>query len=60
VVVRGGDDVAREILERGRNARVRLLFDPVLLDRLYGAAIPGAPLNEVLGEQVLAVLERRR
>ncbi|MFN9806524.1 MAG: flagellar biosynthesis protein FlhB [Betaproteobacteria bacterium] len=59
VVVRGADEVAREILERGRNARVRLLFDPVLLERLYGSAIPGSPLNEALGAEVLAVLGRR-
>jgi flagellar biosynthesis protein FlhB len=59
VIVRGSGDVAREILERAARARVRQRFDPVLLDRLYLSAVPGSPLNDSLGGEVVAVLRQR-
>jgi flagellar biosynthesis protein FlhB len=45
VILRGDGGVAREIVERSLQAGVRIVIDPVLLDRVYGSAIPGGQLN---------------
>lgn len=52
VVLRGDADVAREILERARHARVRIVTDPVLLDGLYGRAVPGSALGQEVADRV--------
>lgn len=56
VVVRGSDEVAREILERATRAKVAVRFDPVLVERLYRHAMPGSPIGEALGAEVMALL----
>lgn len=59
VIVRGADEVAREILERAARAKVPVRYDPVLLERLFVHAMPGAALSEELGALVMPHLPPR-
>lgn len=59
VVMRGSEEVARQMLERARHSFVPVHVDPVLVEAVYPKAIPSVPLPQDIAETVRPHLSRR-